>query len=91
MLLMFSAQAEEQLNPSQLKLMQATCYTCHHATGDQPSPIPPLEGLDEAQLRRRLYAYKADEVPATIMNRIAKALTDHEIDQLSAMISAAQP
>jgi len=92
MLFMFSisTNAEEPLNASQLELIKVTCYTCHGNSGNPPSPIPPLNGLDREQMSRLLYSYKTDETSATIMNRIAKALTDNEIAQISSMFGDSQ-
>ena len=67
-------------------LIVATCYTCHSATGAGADAIPPLEGLSEAHMRELLLAFKNDREQATIMNHISKALTDAEIDRISAML-----
>ena len=68
------------------RLVIATCYTCHSATGAGADTIPPLQGLSETYIKELLTAYKTSREQATIMNRISKALTDAEIDRISAML-----
>ena len=82
------ARAAERQAPeiAYYRLVVATCYTCHSATGAGADAIPPLQGLSEAQVKELLTAYKTDRQQATIMNRISKALTDAEIDRISAML-----
>jgi len=89
-MLSISTNAEEQLKASQLKLIKVTCYTCHGNSGDPSPPIPALDGLDRERISQRLYSYKTGEAPATVMSRIAKALTDNEIEQISSMFSGSQ-
>ena len=79
--------AEEQTpDRAYFRLVIATCYTCHSATGAGADAIPPLQGLSEAHIKELLTAYKTSREQATIMNRISKALTDAEIDRVSAML-----
>ena len=83
-----AATAGEELAPGNVyyRLVIATCYTCHSATGDGADAIPPLQGLSETYIKELLAAYKTGREQATIMNRISKALTDAEIDRISAML-----
>ena len=69
------------------RLIVATCYTCHSGGAQGATAIPELTGLTEAQVKELLTAYKTDQQQATIMNRISKALTDNEIEHVSAMIA----
>lgn len=82
------ARAVEEQAPeiAYFRLVIATCYTCHSATGAGVDAIPPLQGLSEAHIKELLTAYKTGREQATIMNRISKALTDAEIDRISAML-----
>ena len=80
------AQEEQAPDSAYFRLVVATCYTCHSATGDGVDAIPPLQGLSEAHIKELLTAYKTGREQATIMNRISKALTDAEIDRISAML-----
>ena len=79
--------AEEQAAEiAYFRLVIATCNTCHSATGAGADAIPPLQGLSETHIKELLTAYKTGREQATIMNRISKALTDAEIDRISAML-----
>ena len=82
------ARAVEEQAPeiAYFRLVIATCYTCHSATGAGADAIPPLQGLSETYIKELLTAYKTGQEQATIMNRISKALTDAEIDRISAML-----
>ena len=82
------ARAAEEQAPeiAYFRLVIATCYTCHSATGAGADAIPPLQGLSETYIKELLTAYKTGQEQATIMNRISKALTDAEIDRISAML-----
>ena len=80
------AQEEQAPDSAYYRLVVATCYTCHSATSDGAGAIPPLEGLSGTYIKELLTAYKTGREQATIMNRISKALTDTEIDRISAML-----
>ena len=82
-----SASETEDAHNSYFRLIVANCYTCHSAGDRAAVSIPKLDGLTAAQVKQLLVAYKTDQEQATIMNRISKALTDGEIDGISAMFS----
>ena len=82
-----SAKEEEDARNNYFRLIVANCYTCHSADYRAAVSIPKLDGLSAAQVKQLLVAYKTDQEQATIMNRISKALTDGEIDGISAMFS----
>lgn len=77
--------ASENLDEPYLQLLAASCRICH-SDGVTRLETPSLQDLTAADIKRLLSAFKADSEPATIMNRIASALSDEEIDQLAAMI-----
>ena len=79
------ASAGETENNSYYRLIVANCYTCHSAGSREAAAIPRLDGLSAEQIKQLLNAYKTDREQGTIMNRISKALTDTEIDRISAM------
>ena len=64
-----------------IQLIKANCHTCHHPANKNES-ISTLRNLSAAEITTLLFAYKRDEKTATIMNRIAKSLTDEEIPLL---------
>lgn len=73
------------------QLLIATCYTCHSSANDAPEAIPGLHGQSATDIRDKLLAYKNDREQGTMMNRVSKALTDAEIDRISAILGRQQP
>ena len=62
-----------------------TCAGCHGTLGAaQNVKIPPLAGLDEAQFVATMRAYRDGSQSGTIMNRVARAYSDAEIDAMAA-------
>lgn len=80
--------AETATDSDYYRLIVAACYTCHSAAGHEEGAIPQLQGLTGARIRELLNAYKTDAEQVTIMNRISKALTDAEIDRISAILGS---
>ena len=64
-------------------LLAEMCGTCHGPDGRSPGSIPGLAPLNEEALRAFLLAYRAGGIEATVMDRIARALTDAEIEALA--------
>ncbi|HXN10411.1 MAG TPA: c-type cytochrome [Steroidobacteraceae bacterium] len=66
------------------------CTSCHGIGGHSQGYIPSLAGADRATLLRELQAFRAQTGPATttIMNRIARAYTDAELEALADYFSA---
>ena len=80
------AQADEEPDGSHLRLITATCYTCHSDNSDKAA-IPSLDSRPTGEIKQLLTDYKTDQKQATVMSRIARALTDDEIDRISAMFN----
>jgi sulfide dehydrogenase cytochrome subunit len=59
------------------------CTSCHGIEGRSQGYIPSIAGLSKATLLRELKAYRAQTAQATIMNRIARAYTDSELEALA--------
>lgn len=55
------------------------CIACHGPGGRGSGTVPPLAGRDAADLTAAMAAFRANERPATIMNRIARGYTEAEI------------
>lgn len=55
------------------------CVACHGPGGGGSGTVPPLAGRDAADLSAAMAAFRANERPATIMNRIARGYTEAEI------------
>ena len=70
------------------QLLSLSCAGCHGPGGHSPSTIPSIHGRTQASLAETLRAFRADQRPATVMNRIAKGYADVEIDALAVEISA---
>jgi cytochrome subunit of sulfide dehydrogenase len=64
------------------------CTSCHGIGGRSQGYIPSIAGVSKATLLRQLKAFRAQSAPATIMNRIARAYTDPELEALAAYFSA---
>ena len=64
-------------------LLAEVCGACHGPDGRSPGSIPALASLNEEAMRALLLAYRAGDIEATVMNRIARALTDAEIEALA--------
>jgi cytochrome c553 len=60
----------------------AGCSACHGLDGKSSGAIPSLDRIDAATMTAKLKGFKAGELNATIMNRIAKGFSDAEIDSL---------
>ena len=75
-----TAGAEE---PEPAALLAEMCGTCHGPDGRSFGSIPGLAPLNEEALRAFLLAYRAGSIEATVMDRIARALTDVEIEALA--------
>jgi cytochrome c553 len=77
-----------------LSRMILACVNCHGVNGKGLDPkisvFPVLGGQHKAYLRRQLMNWRAEDrtnSPNGIMNRIAKSLTDDEIDSLAGYLS----
>ncbi|WP_043837778.1 c-type cytochrome [Muricoccus aerilatus] len=55
------------------------CLGCHGPNGAGSGGIPSLAGRDQSELATAMAAFRANERPATIMNRIARGYTEAEI------------
>ncbi len=81
------ARAGEDPDKAYFQLVTATCLTCHSDDSRDEEAISALDDLSAARIKQLLIAYKTDQKQTTIMNRISKALTDEEIDRISAMFN----
>jgi sulfide dehydrogenase cytochrome subunit len=60
-----------------------SCAGCHGANGTGQGSIPAIAGYDRPTFLQTWAAFRANERPATIMNRIARGYTDAEVAQLA--------
>lgn len=73
-----------------IQLIEVTCYTCHGPDNSGSKSIPALNNLTAEEITSLLLDYKYDKQIVTIMNRIAKSLTDKDIHLLSKQISSGE-
>ena len=59
------------------------CVTCHGPDGDSLGTIPTLTSLDEEAMRAFLIGFREGDIESTVMDRIARALTDADIEALA--------
>jgi sulfide dehydrogenase cytochrome subunit len=77
-------------NPAQITNGEAlgdACTSCHGIGGHSTGYIPSIAGVSKATLLQELKAFRAQSAQATIMNRIARAYTDSELDALAEYFS----
>ena len=64
-------------------MLANTCAGCHGGNGVSMGPsIPTLAGLSSAYFVETMEGYKTDEIPSTIMGRLAKGYTTEEFTQM---------
>jgi cytochrome c553 len=69
-----------------------TCSACHGGNGMQTAPaVPRLAGQNAIYLSRQLRAYRDGERKDPVMSSLAQALSDEEIDSLSAWYESLDP
>src|SRR5690348_6485211 len=66
------------------------CVGCHGPAGDSQAPemFPKLAGLEEAYIVGQLTAFRSGERAGPTMNPMASTLTDEDIANLAAYLSA---
>ncbi len=78
------------VNPGKLKYV-AVCQGCHGSTGGGQGPFPKLAGKPAEELIAKLNDYRAGKEvgpQSSTMMPFAKALTDTEIESISAYLAA---
>ena len=63
------------------------CAPCHGPNGHSQGAIPSLEALSRKTMVTALRAFRSGERQGTIMNRIAKGLSDDDINALAAYVA----
>lgn len=94
LLLAINAQAD---TPS-AEALAYTCVGCHGANGVSNGPATPsIAGISEDFFTENMQGYASDEIPSTIMGRIARGYSEEEIGLLASyfsqqkFIAASQP
>jgi cytochrome subunit of sulfide dehydrogenase len=61
----------------------SSCSGCHPANAGVETPVPRLAGRNAAELVGQMQAFRAGQRPATVMDQIAKGLTDAEVQAIA--------
>ena len=78
----------ELLTGASAEMLANTCAGCHGGNGVSMGPsIPTLAGLSSAYFVETMEGYKTDEIPSTIMGRLAKGYTTEEFTQMGEYFS----
>lgn len=77
------AAAPAAAQTAQTPLVALSCAGCHSPGGTGDGPMPRIAGYDREQFLKTWAAFRANERPATIMNRIARGYTDAEVAVLA--------
>ncbi len=64
-------------------LIAQACAGCHGQYGAGQGATPPIAGTTKENFLQTWAAFRANERPATIMNRIARGYTDEEVATLA--------
>ena len=64
-------------------LLADMCAACHGQAGESPGSVPGISELDAETMQAFLIGFRDGDIEATVMDRIAKALSDSDIENLS--------
>ena len=64
-------------------LLAEMCAACHGETGKSPGSVPDISELDAESMQAFLIGFRDGDIEATVMDRIARALGDSDIEALS--------
>ena len=67
----------------QAAVLANPCAGCHGTDGNSTGQIPAINMLSSSYISSAMKAFKSDQRPGSVMNRIAKGYTDAEIDLMS--------
>ena len=62
----------------------SSCSGCHAANPSVDTAVPRLVGRQAADIVAQMQAFKTGQKPSTVMDRIAKGLTDAEVEAIAA-------
>ena len=74
--------------PDQASMLANACAACHGDMGSSQGPATPsIAGISHDYFIDSMTAFKEDERPATVMNRIARGYTDDQIKHMAIFFS----
>lgn len=69
-------------------LLAEMCAACHGETGESPGSVPDISELDAESMQAFLIGFRDGDIEATVMDRIARAFGDSDIEALSLILIA---
>ncbi len=84
-----TARAADQPTTRGASLLNA-CAACHGPNGHSQGAIPSIDTLSRKNMVAALRAFRSGERQGTVMNRIAKGLSDDDISAIATQVAAAQ-
>lgn len=88
-LLMIASSAAAESPPQLAPSGAASCSGCHAPAGIG-GLVPSIAGRPADEIVAAMTAFRADQRPSTVMNRIAKGFTDEEIRAIADWFAAGQ-
>lgn len=70
------------------EILALSCMGCHGTEGKSPGSMPALNGKSEGYIAEAMLAFRNDDRPATVMNRLAKGYSEDEIEALAAYLAS---
>jgi sulfide dehydrogenase cytochrome subunit len=84
-----SVAAADELSAPDGEMLAHTCAACHGTHGHFDNDyMPPLAGMSEERFVTSMIAFREGSRPATIMDRVARAFSDAEIEAMAAFFAA---
>lgn len=66
----------------------AACSGCHPPAATSGIAVPPLIGRAAAEIVTAMNGFRSGQIPATVMDRIAKGFSEQEIEALAVWFAA---
>ena len=67
------------------------CAACHGPDGRSQGAIPALDRLSPEDFRAAMRAFRTEERQGTVMNQIAKGLSEADVEAVTTYFAAMQP
>jgi cytochrome subunit of sulfide dehydrogenase len=75
--------------PTEASMLANACAACHGTNGSSQGPATPsIAGISPDYFIDAMEAFKEDDRPATVMNRIAKGYSEEQIETMSKFFSS---
>jgi sulfide dehydrogenase cytochrome subunit len=86
----FATGAGAQGTRAAAPLAVQACASCHGQAGAGSGSTPAIAGRDRQEFVATMRAFRANEKPASIMNRVARGFTDEEYVAMADHFAAAR-